>query len=140
MPRDYPYVHPIAVRFSDTDTEGHVYSGSYFVYCDEALMGLLEDAGYSWQSLADREQAIYYVESCCSYLSPTRYGDRLRVGTELTKIGNSSLRAEMTIEREQGGEAVATGALVAVMVSKTKDSSTPIPDEMRAALQAYVSG
>ena len=66
MNKGHPYSHRVDARFADTDAEGHVYSGSYFVYCDEALMGLIAAAGYGWDVLALESRAFYYVESGCT--------------------------------------------------------------------------
>jgi len=137
MTDSHPYSHRVVARFADTDAEEHVYSGSYFVYCDEALMGLIAAAGYGWDLLALESKAFYYVESGCRYLKPVRFSESMRVGTRLTKLGKSSLRAEMDIERESDGEQVATGFLVAVLVDKRTATSIPIPTGMREALQRF---
>ncbi len=132
-----PYVHPVTVRFADTDAEGHVYSGSYFVYCDEALMGLLDAAGWSWEHLADRGVAVYYVEANCQFKHPARFGDQLLVYTTIENIGRTSFRSRMRIVAEDKDALIATGYIASVMVEKAVDKPIAIPDDIKQALARF---
>ncbi len=139
MSEDSPYIHAITVRFADTDAEGHVYSGSHFVYCDEALMGLLAAAGYSWKQLADRGMAVYYAEVTCQYKQSARFGDRLLVHTMVDKVGNTSFHSRMRIIAEDTGALIANGFIAAVLVDKAADKPISIPDNVKQALRKFQS-
>jgi acyl-CoA thioester hydrolase len=139
MPQATPYIHTIDIRFADTDTEGHVYSGSYFVYCDEALMGLLAAAGYSWKQLASQGLAVYYVEARCQFKHPARFGDRLLVQTTINKLGDTSFHSKMRIVAEDGGQLIANGYIAAVMVDKAAEKPVSIPENIKQAVRQFQS-
>jgi len=48
-----PFVYTMRVRFRDTDMQGHVYFGNYFVFCDEALGAYMRAIGVPWQDMVD---------------------------------------------------------------------------------------
>lgn len=129
----------LQVRFADTDLQGHVFFGQYYTYLDEALMACLRTLGFSWQALAERGLEFYYVESGCTYRQPCYCEDHLEVQVTFGRIGNSSLRAEMTILREDGAVA-ADGFITAVMVSAGDGRPTRLPDDLRTALYAQRKG
>lgn len=137
MSKDSPYIHAVSVRFADTDTEGHVYSGSYFVYCDEALMGLLATAGYSWKKLASQGLAVYYAEATCQFKNPARFGDRLLVHTMIDRVGDTSFQSKMRIVAQDTGELIANGYIAAVMVDKAAEKPISIPDNIKQAVRKF---
>lgn len=130
------FSHRLRVRFADTDLQGHVFFGNYYTYLDEALMACLRELGYSWQSLAERGLEFYYVESGCSYQRPCYCEDRLEIRVAFGKIGNSSLRAEMSILRDNGEEA-ARGFITAVLITAASGRPCPLPDDLRTALAGH---
>ncbi len=131
------FYHQIRVRFADTDLQGHVFFGNYYTYLDEAFTGYLRELGYSWETLGEMGLEVYYVDSGCQFKGRSYFEDRLRVHTAISKIGNSSLTAEMTVVREKNEETVATGFITGVVVDPDTGRSTSVPEELRAAVTRY---
>lgn len=131
---------PIQVRFADTDAQGHTFFGSYFTYMDEAFMAYMAELGYPWKRLAAKGLGVFYVDSGCQFKGPSFFADRLHVHTAITHLGNSSLRADMTIIRDADRTAVAAGYIKAVLVDARTEKSTPIPDALRVAVAGYQNG
>ena len=107
------FYHQVRVRFADTDLQGHVFFGNYYTYLDEAFMAYLRELGYSWETLGKMGLGVYYVDSGCQFKGRSFFEDELRVHTTISKIGNSSLTAEMTVvpgdeEDDEATEAEAT--------------------------------
>jgi acyl-CoA thioester hydrolase len=134
------FSHPIRVRFADTDLQGHAFFGSYFTYMDEAFMAYLRELGFPFPGLEAMGLDIYYVESSCRFLGSCRFEDDLRVRIEISRLGNSSLTAEMTIVRPADGSTVAAGRITGVVVDRTTKGPTRIPDAIRDAVARYQGG
>ncbi len=137
LPRFY---HQIRVRFADTDLQGHVFFGNYYTYLDEAFIAYIRELGYSWETLGRMGLEIYYVDSGCQFKGRSFFEDELRVHTTISKIGNSSLTAEMTVVREKNEETVAKGFITGVMVDSNTEKPTSVPEEFRAAVTRYQDG
>jgi len=133
------FMHPMRVRFADTDLQGHVFFGNYYTYLDEAFMAYLRALGFSWQQLGHMGLEIYYIDSGCQIRKPSYFEDVLHVHTCIAKLKNSSLTAAMTIVRENG-ELCASGFITGVMVDTASGQSTRIPDHFRAAVATYQDG
>lgn len=131
------YFYPLPVRFADTDAQTHVFFGNYFTYFDEAYMGYLEEIGCSWGRLAEHGLETYYVSADCEFLGRAYYGQILNVHAAFTRLGNSSLRLELTIVNTTNDSVVAKGHLIAVMIDSAEDRPTTIPDWFRQAVERY---
>ena len=134
------FYHQVRVRFADTDLQGHVFFGNYYTYLDEAFMAYIRELGYSWETLGKMGLEVYYVDSGCQLKGRSFFEDELRVHTTISKIGNSSLTAEMTVVREKNGETVATGFITGVVVDPNTRKPTSVPRELRAAVTRYQDG
>lgn len=131
------YYFSIPVRYADTDAQTHVFFANYFTYLDEAYMAYLAEVGFSWDELAKLHLETYYVSADCQFLRRAFFGDMLHVYTAFSKLGNSSLVAEMTIVNSSSNEVIVKGHLTSVMIDSTTEKSTRIPDVFRNAVEKY---
>lgn len=131
------YYFSIPVRYADTDAQTHVFFANYFTYLDEAYMAYLAEVGFSWDELAKLHLETYYVSADCQFLGRAFFGDMLHVYTAFSKLGNSSLVAEMTIVNSSSNEVIVKGHLTSVMIDSTTEKSTRIPDVFRNAVEKY---
>ena len=135
IPAEYPFTFPVRVRFADTDLQGHVFFGNYFTYCDEGFMAYLDEIGYSWERLGKMGLELYYVESSCQFKGRAFFADILEVNIRILELRRSAMTVEMMISKKNKDEIVAIGRITAVMVSTKTGRSTPIPSELRAAIE-----
>jgi acyl-CoA thioester hydrolase len=119
---DYAMFVPIATRWMDNDVYGHInnviYYSSGFLHIRTApVIGLV-------------------VETQCRYLAPIAFPDDITCGLRCGRAGNTSVRYEVGIFRNDEDEASAEGYLVHVYVDRaTQKTPTPLPENLRAALQ-----
>ncbi len=132
-----PFSYRLQVRFADTDLQGHVYCANYLTYMDETLVAYQGKLGYSWKRLEDLGFGIYYVDCGYQFKGQAFVEDDLHIYADIVKLGNSSLRVEMTIFRSDGQELVGTGFIAGVFVDAKTGNPTPIPQEFREAVTAY---
>ena len=78
------------------------------------------------------------VESACHYHAPVAYPTPLRAGLRVDRLGQRAVTYGLAIFREGDDAAVAHGHFVHVFVDRATRTPTPIPDNLRAALERLV--
>jgi len=78
------------------------------------------------------------VETQCRYFAPIAYPDLIHVGSKVVHLGKTSIRYEVAIFKNNEDVACALGHFVHVYVNRLSNTSTPIPKNVRAALQELV--
>ena len=131
------FCYPIKVRFADTDLQGHVFFGNYLTYIDEALIAYIRELDHSWDRLSKMGIGLYYVDCGYQFKGQAFVEDILNVSASVSKLGNSSVRFDMSVSRAETDELIGTGFIAAVMVDADSGKSTRIPDSFRDAVTAY---
>jgi len=77
----------------------------------------------------ERSPAIgLVIETQCNYFDPVSFPDRISIGIRVAKLGNSSVRYEVGVFREDEENAVAQGHFVHVYVCReTRKSANDSP-------------
>jgi acyl-CoA thioester hydrolase len=94
----------IRIYYEDTDCGGVVYYANYLRYVERARTEFLEARGVSLRALMD--EGVYFVvaEAALKYLSPGRYGDILKIETNVERVGPASIVFRHAIGRDLSGE------------------------------------
>jgi acyl-CoA thioester hydrolase len=124
--------HELEVRFRDCDGLGHVNNAVYLTYLEQARFAF-------WQRLTGvsgipRSFILARVE--CDYRVQATASDRLVVRLRVTAVGKSSFTFEYEIVNARTREVVATARTVQVMYDYQAGRSIPVPDDIRARLEA----
>jgi len=88
--------------------------------------------------LGDANSLGFVVETGCSYFSSISFPDLIHVGVRVAKLGNSSVRYEIALYRNDDPVPAAAGHFVHVYVDRRSNKSVPIPDAVRAILQTLL--
>lgn len=130
---DYGFFLPITTRWMDNDVYGHVNNVTYYSYFDTvANTYLIEHGGLDIQ----HSEAIgFVVNSQCNYLSAIAYPDALEGALTVNKLGNSSVEYGIGIFKAGEESASAHGTFTHVFVTRETQRPTPIPADIRAALE-----
>jgi acyl-CoA thioester hydrolase len=133
---DYRAFVPITTRWMDNDVYGHVNNVVYYSFFDTAVNQYLIEQGV----LDIHGGAVigFVVETSCQYQKPIAFPDRVSAGIRAAKIGNSSVRYEVGIFKNDEEDSVAHGYFVHVYVDRTTQRPTPLPAPLRAVLEAIV--
>ena len=127
------------VRFRDTDMQGHVYFGNYFVFCDEALGAYMRAIGVPWQDMVKSGTDMFYVNASCDYLGSAKFEEDIHVETRISKVGDSSVISAFVI-RNSRGETLATASFTSVCVDSKTREKVRVPRPLRAAVAAFEEG
>jgi acyl-CoA thioester hydrolase len=124
------------VRFRDTDMQGHVYFGNYFVFCDEALAAYMRTVGVPWQDMVNAGIDMFYVNATCDYLGSARFEEDVYIETHISKIGSTSFTS-MFVVRDGKDEVLARGSITSVCVDPKTREKVRVPDRFREAVAAF---
>lgn len=132
----YSFIFPIQTRWADNDIYGHVNNVTYYSYFDSAANALLiKHAGFD---IHHSDIIGLVVESQCQFLQELSYPEVIEVGVMVEKIGNSSLRYDLAIFKQDQANASAQGSFTHVFVDRKTRKSVPISNEMRDALSEFI--
>jgi acyl-CoA thioester hydrolase len=135
---DYRHFHPITTRWSDNDVYGHVNNVVYYSWFDTAVNQFLIASG-----VLDIETSPVIglvIETRCNYVEAVAFPEQVTAGVRVAQLGNSSVRYEVGIFREDQERAAAQGHFVHVYVDRASRRPAPIPAPMRALLETIRAG
>ena len=122
----------IPTRWMDNDVYGHVNNVHYYSYFDTAVNRLLIERGVL--DIHRGEVVGFVVETGCAYFAPVAFPDTVHAGVRVAKLGNSSVRYEIALYRNDDPLPAAAGHFTHVYVDRASNRPVPIPDATRALL------
>lgn len=129
----------LPVRFGEIDQAGVVYYPRFFHYFHQAFEEWFGQAlGVSYPDLVLKEGIGFpsvRVES--EFLSPLRYGDRVRVEIEVLAVGRASLTLRYELYRVPGDILSARATIKTAAINNASFTSAPIPDAWRARFERF---
>src|SRR4051794_24333953 len=133
---DYRHFLSVSTRWMDGDTYGHVNNVAYYAYFDTAVNEHL----IRHRALDPNSSNIvgFVVETSCRYHRPLTFPEVIDVGLRVTRLGNTSVRYEVAIFKQNEDQAAADGHFVHVWVDRASRRPTPVPAAVREALSPLV--
>jgi acyl-CoA thioester hydrolase len=129
----FPHFLAIPTRWMDNDSYGHVNNVQYYSYFDTAVNQFLIERGVL-DIHADQVVGLV-VDSGCSYFSSISFPDLVHAGIRVAKLGNSSVRYQIALYRNDEALPAAAGHFVHVYVERSGNRSVPIPLRVRSVLE-----
>lgn len=131
---DYRWFTTITTRWMDNDVYHHVNNVQYYSFFDTAVGAFSLERGIL--DLGKSPVVGLVVETGCKYFAPIAFPDLVHVGLRIAKIGNSSVRYEIGIFRNDEEDASAEGFFVHVYVDEQNRTPSRIPDHVREKMNA----
>jgi acyl-CoA thioester hydrolase len=129
----YRHFQAIPTRWADNDIYGHVNNVVYYSYFDTVVNQYLIEQGAL--DLVKSTVIGLVVETQCEYFAPLSFPDVVHAGLRVAKVGNSSVRYEIGLFRNEENSASAQGYFVHVYVDRASRRATAVPADMRTALE-----
>jgi len=127
---EFRFYTPIAVRYSDLDTQWHVNNAHFFSFIEQARVSYLVELGlFKGQNFLDFP--IIVADAHMTYQKPIPFGAIVDVGVAVTKIGNKSLRIEYTITDPDHAITYATAETIMVAFDYRTNTTIPVPQDWR---------
>jgi len=132
----YAAFQAITTRWMDNDVYGHVNNVQYYSFFDTAVNRWLIEQGVL--DIHQGEVIGLVVETSCSYFQPIAFPETVHAGIRVAKLGNSSVRYEVGLFRDDDQIVSAAGHFIHVYVDRATSRPVPLPDPLRAALTKLV--
>jgi acyl-CoA thioester hydrolase len=129
----YRHFQRIPTRWMDNDVYGHVNNVVYYSYFDTVVNQYLVEQG-----VLDIERSAVIglvVETGCQYFASITFPDVVQAGLRVARLGNSSVRYEVGIFRNDEAETAAKGHFIHVYVDRETRRPAALPAELRGALE-----
>lgn len=133
----FPHFCEIGTRWMDNDVYGHVNNVVYYSYFDMAVNQFLIERGVL--DIHKGEVVGFVVDSGCAYFSSISFPDTIQAGIRVAKLGNSSVRYEIALYRNDDPLPCAAGHFVHVYVERSSNRSSPIPTPVRNVLATILT-
>lgn len=133
---DYRFYHPVEVRYGDLDPQGHLNNAKYLTYFEQARIQYIRSLGL-WNSVSFLDIGIILAEIKISFRSPVQFGQPVRVGARVTRLGNKSMDMSYSLEDSRDARELASCSSVLVTYDYTSGQTIPIPAFWRTAIQAF---
>jgi acyl-CoA thioester hydrolase len=125
----------VNIRFCETDALGHVSNTSYFIYLEEARIRMFEELGYGSNI---KDWCFILASAKCDFVNQAFFGQRLKIETNVARIGNKSFQFVHRILDEKTGRLIALGEATTVYFNFQTQKSEPIPEYLRKQLERYL--
>ena len=137
----------IEVRYYETDLMGIVHHSNYIRYFEFGRIKMLEEIGLPISEIEGRGVMLPVVSTFCTYKTPSRMGDSLRIISSMeslpmakmrikTKILNDSCANPLTPQMEIGS-VVAEGEVVIGFIKSDTRRPCRIPDYAAQIMEKY---
>ena len=133
---NYTYYHPIDVRFADLDPLAHVNNAVYLTYLESARFDYYQRAGI-WSPDHAMQTGMVVAHIDMDYLVPILFGQAIRVGLRVTRLGNKSFTMAFLIETAPEHTPLARGTCVVVTYDPQTGKSIPLPDDWREKITQF---
>lgn len=131
---EFKFFTEINTRWMDNDVYGHVNNVHYYSFFDTAINNYLINRGdFDFQNGAVIGLA---AETHCRFSASISFPETVEVGLRVGKLGNSSVRYELGIFKQNAENAAANGWFVHVFVDRETRRPVPMPEKLRAAFVA----
>jgi acyl-CoA thioester hydrolase len=135
---NFPHFLPIATRWMDNDSYGHVNNVVYYSYFDTVVNEHLVRAA----GLDIRASPVIglVVETRCTFYRSLSFPEIIDAGLAVRKLGRTSVTYAIGLFRHGDTEAAAIGHFVHVWVERATERPIPVPGTVRAALAPLIVG
>ena len=133
---EYRHFQAIPTRWMDNDVYGHVNNVVYYSYFDTVVNQYLIEQGV----LNIERSAVIglVVETQCRYFASLTFPDVVQAGIRVARLGNSSVRYEIGLFRNDESTAAAQGHFVHVYVDRASRKPTSLPLPLRSVLETIL--
>jgi acyl-CoA thioester hydrolase len=138
---EYKHSIDIHIRYDDLDTFNHVNNKAYLAYLEEARIDFHQKV-YKWTGQPKISFLVARIE--IDYIRPVVFGDRLKVHSRVSEIGNKSfaISSVFTVAGKKPDETriVSNAKVVLVNMDLKSGLSIPMSDYDRNLLSEYQGG
>ena len=128
----FAHFQMITTRWMDNDVFHHINNVTYYSFFDTAVCQYLIEAGFL--DISKSEVIGLVVETTCRYFQSIAFPSKVYAGLRVAHQGNSSVRYEIGLFKDDDDVASAQGQFVHVYVDRATTRPVPLPETLKAAI------
>ena len=135
---DFKFHTPIRVRWMECDRQGIVFFGAYTNYAEVGQAEYFRHLGFSIYDVAEVgyfDTAV--VRTVLEFKSPARVDELVDLYLRISRIGNTSITADMELYHHDSGRLLTTMQVVTVGYASESGTTKPVPDELRRLITHF---
>jgi len=133
------YSTEFPIRFGEIDHARVVYYPRFYHIFHRAFENWFDEAlGLRYAEIVGpRNMGFPSVHVETDFLKPLRYGERVRIEIDLTKIGTRSITCSYKAYRLPDGELAARASITTVCIDNDSFKAVHIPDDIRERFERF---
>ena len=127
------FTHRIRVRYAEIDGQGVVFNAHWLTYFDDSCTRFMDSLGFGaefWTVEFD----VMLVRAVVEWSGPARFDEWVEIEVAPVRLGTKSF--DLRYRASVAGRSVCTATITYVAVEPGANTSTVIPEQVRAALGA----
>ncbi|CAN5288674.1 thioesterase family protein [soil metagenome] len=130
----YAYFQMMTTRWMDNDSYRHMNNTTYYSFFDTIVnQYLIENGALD----IEKSPVIGLVaETMCRYFNSIGFPSKINVGLRVGHLGNSSIRYEIALFKDDEDIASAQGHFIHVYVDHESVRPMPLPDKLKLVVAA----
>jgi len=133
---NFHFYHLIEVRYGDLDPQGHVNNAKFLSYMEQGRVFYLKQLKL-WEGSSFLNTGIILADVQITFRKAIQFGDPVRVGVCIARIGNKSMTSEYRIEDGRDASEFASGSSVLVAYDYQNKRTVSIPEAWRKVIQQF---
>ena len=134
---NFHFYHPLEVRYGDLDPQGHVNNAKYLTYFEQARIAYFIELGLFTKDQSFMDIGVILADVHITYLAPLYFGQNIKVGVHISKLGNKSMTWEQNVVDADTGKELAKGIVIMVTYDYRSEKTIPIPGEWREKITEF---
>jgi len=133
----FKFHHPVEVRYGDLDPQGHVNNAKHLTYFEQARIAYMIELGLFTKDQSFMEIGVILADVHITYLAPIYFGEQIKVGVHIAKLGTKSMTWNQNIVDAKTGKELAKGEVVMVTYDYKEEKTINIPHEWREKIKHF---
>jgi len=133
----FNFHHPVEVRYGDLDPQGHVNNAKHLTYFEQARIAYMVELGLFTKDQSFMEIGIILADVHITYLAPVYFGEPIKVGVHISKLGTKSMTWMQNIVDAKTGKELAKGEVIMVTYDYKEEKTINIPHEWREKIKQF---
>jgi acyl-CoA thioester hydrolase len=137
---EFRFYHPIEVRYADLDPQGHVNNARFLTFFEQGRVTYLMQLGLFSKDQSFLDVGIIIADARITFLAPVYFGQDVRVGVRVSRMGNKSMSMDYRVIDSADGRELATGSTTIVAFDYHLHQTIPVPEDWRKKIHKYEHG
>ena len=133
---NYNYYQQINIRYGDLDPQGHVNAARYMTFIEHARVAYLNSLNL-WTGNSFLDIGVILADAQMTYKAPIQWGQSVRVGTRIARLGKKSMDMFHSIEDANILHELAYSKTVLVSYDYRAEQAIEIPETWRKTITEF---